>query len=93
MRLAVVRRHHHKVILTSASRGRMAALHKHRSKRVRKKYAHAVVFLRSMMTKDALSEKFHVEGIPRVIVLSGADGSIVNDDARAVITSKKALAL
>lgn len=43
-------------------------------------------------TKDALSEKFGVEGIPRVIVLSGADGSIVNDDARAVITSKKALA-
>ena len=42
--------------------------------------------------KDKLSEKFGVEGIPRVVVLSGADASVVNGDARAVITAKKSLA-
>ncbi len=43
-------------------------------------------------SKDALGEKFGVEGIPRVVVLSGADGSVVNGDARAAIVSKKSLA-
>jgi nucleoredoxin len=42
--------------------------------------------------KDAIGEKFGVEGIPRVVVLSGADGSIVNGDARNVIVAKKSLA-
>jgi nucleoredoxin len=41
--------------------------------------------------KDTLGEKYKVEGIPRVVVLSGADGSVVNDDARGVIAAKKSL--
>jgi len=41
--------------------------------------------------REKLSTTFKVEGIPRVVVLSGADGSIVNDDARAVITKEKKL--
>lgn len=44
----------HRVILTGAKRGRIAALHKHGTKRVRKKYASAVVFLRSLITAEAL---------------------------------------
>ena len=42
--------------------------------------------------KDAIGEKFAVEGIPRVVVLSGVDGSIVNGDARTAIVAKKSLA-
>ena len=45
----------------------------------------------SFAGKDALSEKYGVEGIPRVVVLSGADGSVVNGDARGVIAAKKSL--
>jgi hypothetical protein len=56
MRLVVTVRRRDKVILTSASRGRILALHKHRTKRVRKKYLHAVVFLREFMTCASLSE-------------------------------------
>lgn len=56
MRLSVSVRQHDKVILTSASRGRMLALHKHRTKRIRRKYAHAVVFLREFMTCASLPE-------------------------------------
>jgi nucleoredoxin len=41
--------------------------------------------------RDGISEKFGVEGIPRVIVLSGADGKVVNDDARPIIAAKKTL--
>lgn len=44
----------HRVILTGAKRGRIAALHKHGTKRVRRKYANAVVFLRSMITAESL---------------------------------------
>ncbi len=41
--------------------------------------------------REAVPDKFGVSGIPRVVVLNGADGSVVNDDARAVIASKKTL--
>jgi len=42
--------------------------------------------------RDAVGGAFGVEGIPRVVVLSGADGSVVNGDARTLITQKKSLA-
>jgi hypothetical protein len=41
--------------------------------------------------REDLGEKFGVSGIPRVVVLDGADASIVNNDARALIAAKKAL--
>ncbi len=41
--------------------------------------------------REAIPDKFNVQGIPRVVVLSGADGSVVNDDARNVIATKKSL--
>ena len=43
--------------------------------------------------RETIPDKYNVEGIPRVVVLSGADGSVVNNDARALITSKKSLAI
>lgn len=42
--------------------------------------------------RESIPDKFNVTGIPRVVVLSGADGSVVNDDARKLITDKKSLA-
>ena len=42
--------------------------------------------------REGLSEKYEVQGIPRVVVLNAATGAIVNDDARAIITAKKKLA-
>ncbi len=42
--------------------------------------------------RETIPDKFNVQGIPRVVVLSGADGSVVNDDARKLITDKKSLA-
>jgi nucleoredoxin len=41
--------------------------------------------------RDAVGSKFAVAGIPRVVVLKGEDGSVVNPDARALITAKKTL--
>ncbi len=41
--------------------------------------------------REALSEELGVEGIPRVIVLRGADGSVANNDARELINSRKKL--
>ena len=42
--------------------------------------------------REGLSEKYEVQGIPRVVVLNAATGAIVDDDARAKITAKKKLA-
>ncbi len=42
-------------------------------------------------TRDALSTRFNVMGIPRVVVVSGVDGKTEVEDARALITSKKTL--
>lgn len=44
-----------KIIVSGAPRGRLLALHKHRSKRVRRKYAHAIVFMRGI-TKDTVHD-------------------------------------
>jgi nucleoredoxin len=41
--------------------------------------------------REAIPDKFQVQGIPRVVVLRGADGSVVNNDARGLITDKKKL--
>lgn len=41
--------------------------------------------------REAVPDKFDVQGIPRVVVLNAADGTVVNADARAVITAKKSL--
>ena len=41
--------------------------------------------------RETLPATHRVSGIPRVVVLSGADGSVVHDDARALIMSKKNL--
>ena len=41
--------------------------------------------------RDEISGKFNVAGIPRVVVLNGTDGSIVNDDARGKIVEKKSI--
>ena len=41
--------------------------------------------------REKAGEKYGVQGIPRVVALSGADGSVVNGDARALITAKKTL--
>ena len=40
---------------------------------------------------EALREKFAVQGIPKVIVLSGKDGSVLHADARAQIVAEKKL--
>ncbi len=42
-------------------------------------------------SREAVPDKFGVQGIPRVVVLSGADGKVVNDDARNLIAAKKTL--
>ena len=44
-----------KVIVTSAARGRIVALHNHAKKRVRNKYDNAVVFLRGWVTPASLN--------------------------------------
>lgn len=41
--------------------------------------------------REGAGEKFGVQGIPRVVVLNAADGSVVNGDARALITAKKTI--
>ena len=41
--------------------------------------------------RDTVGDKFGVEGIPHVVVLSGADGRVVSSDARKLITDKKTL--
>lgn len=41
--------------------------------------------------RDAIGSKFDVSGIPRVVVLKAEDGSVVNPDARTLITAKKTL--
>ena len=41
--------------------------------------------------RELIGEEMGVEGIPRVIVLNGADGSVVHSDARDLITQKKKL--
>ena len=41
--------------------------------------------------REGLSEHFSVSGIPRVVVLDGATGAVVNGEARAVIVAKKKL--
>jgi hypothetical protein len=41
--------------------------------------------------REKLGEKYEVQGIPRVVVLNAATGAIVDPDARAKITAKKAL--
>lgn len=41
--------------------------------------------------RESVPEKFEVAGIPRVVVLNAADGTVVNNDARAVIADKKKL--
>jgi hypothetical protein len=42
--------------------------------------------------REKLGEKYEVQGIPRVVVLNAATGAVVDPDARAKITAKKALA-
>ena len=41
--------------------------------------------------REGVGEPFGVEGIPRVVVLNGATGEVVNGDARAAIAAKKSL--
>lgn len=41
--------------------------------------------------RENVPDKYQVQGIPRVVVLSGVDGSVVNNDARSVIADKKKL--
>jgi len=41
--------------------------------------------------REAVPDTFGVQGIPRVVVLKGEDGSVVNADARGLITDKKKL--
>lgn len=41
--------------------------------------------------RESAPEAFDVQGIPRVVVLKAADGSVVNADARGLITDKKKL--
>lgn len=41
--------------------------------------------------RETVADKFGVQGIPHVVVLSGADGSVVSSDARKLITDKKTL--
>ena len=41
--------------------------------------------------RESLGEKYGVQGIPRLVVLNGATGAIVDDDARAKVTAKKTL--
>lgn len=42
--------------------------------------------------REAISTKFDIAGIPRLIVLDAATGAVVNEDARAAVTSSKKLA-
>lgn len=42
--------------------------------------------------RESIPDKFEVQGIPRVVVLNAADGTVVNNDARNVIATKKSLA-
>ena len=55
-------------------------------------YRRASVPFDATAVREGLSEKYEVQGIPRVVVLNAATGAIVNDDARAIITAKKKLA-
>ena len=41
--------------------------------------------------RESVPENYGVSGIPRVVVLNAADGSVVNNDARSVIMAKKSL--
>ena len=41
--------------------------------------------------REVIGNKYQVQGIPRVVVLDGATGAVVNNDARALITAKKSL--
>ena len=41
--------------------------------------------------REEMGEKFGVNGIPRVVVLDARDGSVVNNDARALIAAKKSI--
>ena len=45
-----------RIIVTGAALGRAKALHQHRSKRIRRKYRNAVVFLRGMLTAESLND-------------------------------------
>ncbi len=57
-----------KVLLTNAPRGRMAALHEHRQRRIRKKYQNAVIFIRPWMTADALPNI--IQGLQRTACMT-----------------------
>ena len=41
--------------------------------------------------REKLQETYEVQGIPRLVVLNAATGAVVDADARAKVTAKKAL--
>ncbi len=41
--------------------------------------------------RETIPDAFGVSGIPRVVILSAADGSVVKSDARGDIATKKSL--
>lgn len=41
--------------------------------------------------REALAERFGVKSLPTVVALSGADGSVITDKARELVSTKKTL--